>query len=232
MELVKINVENQIATITLQNGKVNAISPQVIEELNQALDQAEQNNAVVILTGHPGMFSAGYDLKTMKESAESAIALVTSGSKLTRRMLAFPTPIIGACSGHAIAKGAFLMLSCDYRIGCAGNFKIGLNEVAIGMTMHQAGIELARNRVPINYLTRSVINAELFDPQTAVLAGFLDQVVESDELIATANALAAQMLKLDLIAHHGTKLKERNDILTALDNAVELDLTTPLSINF
>ena len=232
MELVKINIENQIATITLQNGKVNAISPQVVDELNKALDQAEQSNAVVILTGNAGLFSAGYDLNTMKESADSAISLVTSGSTLARRMLAFPTPIIGACSGHAIAKGAFLMLSCDYRIGCAGNFKIGLNEVAIGMTMHQAGIELARNRVPINYLTRSVINGELFDPNTAVLAGFLDQIVESEELMTTANEIAKQLLKLDLVAHHGTKLKERKEILAALDKAVKLDAASPLSINF
>jgi len=223
MKLVTIEIENQIALITLNNGKVNAISPQVITELNAALDQAEQEKAVVILTGQSGIFSGGYDLNTMKESAESAVALVTAGSILARRMLSFSMPIIGACSGHAIAKGAFLMLSCDYRIGCKGNFKIGLNEVAIGMTMHDAGIEIARNRIPRNYLTRSVINAELFSPEMAILAGFLDQIVEPEQLLETAKAAAKQMLSLNMRAHKGTKLKERKSILDALDAAIAKD---------
>lgn len=223
MEMINVTIENNVHVITLNNGKVNAISPQVISEINSALDNAEQEKAIVILTGQAGIFSGGFDLKTMKSSPEDAIALVTLGSQLARRMLAFPTPIIGACSGHAIAKGAFLMLSCDYRIGCAGNFKIGLNEVAIGMTMHNAGIEIARNRLPINYLTRAVINAELFSPEAATVAGFLDVVVDTDELMATAHAVAKQMQTLNMTAHHGTKLKERAEILAALDAAIEID---------
>lgn len=229
MKLVNVEIENQIAVITLNNGKVNAISPQVIEELNAALDQAEQEKSVVILTGQAGIFSGGYDLKTMKESLASAIALVTAGSTLSRRLLSFPFPVIGACSGHAIAKGAFLMLSCDYRIGCKGDFKIGLNEVAIGMTMHDAGIEIARNRIPRNYLTRSVINAELFAPETAILAGFLDHIVEPEQLLDTAKAAAKQMLSLNMRAHKGTKLKERKSILAALDAAIENDAKMELT---
>lgn len=230
MELINVEIENNVHTITLNNGKVNAISHQVIAEINIALDHAEKDKAVVILTGQPGILSGGYDLKTMKVSSDAALALVTEGSTLTRRMLAFPTPIIGVNTGHAIAKGAFLLLCCDYRIGCAGNFKIGLNEVAIGMTMHDAGIELARNRIPRNYLTRSVINAELFNPETAVLAGFLDQVVEADQLMVTAHAVAQQMSSLNMTAHHGTKLKERKSILASLDAAIEIDLKSTIKI--
>ncbi|MBA6265303.1 MAG: crotonase/enoyl-CoA hydratase family protein [Colwellia sp.] len=230
MELIDFELNENIATITLKNGKVNAISHQVITEINSALDQAEAASAAVILTSQPGIFSGGYDLKTMKESSDSAVSLVTAGSTLTRRMLSFPFPIVGACTGHAIAKGAFLLLSCDYRIGSIGSFKIGLNEVAIGMTMHQAGLELARNRVPINYLTRSVINAELFDPQTAVLAGFLDTLVEPEALMATAKAAATQLLTLNMTAHHGTKLRERKQILTALDAAIAIDSTMTLDL--
>ncbi len=230
MELVSLEIQDSIATITINNGKVNAISPQVVAEINSALDQAEQQKAVVILTGKTGILSGGYDLNTMKISSDSAVALVTSGSTLARRMLAFPTPIIAACNGHAIAKGAFLLLSCDHRIGSEGAFKIGLNEVAIGMTMHYAGVELARNRIPRNYLTRSVINAELFDPETAVLAGFLDQVVEEQQLMATAQKLAKQMLALDMTAHHGTKLKERKEILAALDAAIEVDTKATIAL--
>ena len=145
-------------------------------------------------------------------------------------MLSFPFPIIGACTGHAIAKGAFLLLCCDFRIGSKGPFKIGLNEVAIGMTMHQAGIEMARNRVPINYLTRSVINAELFNPETAVLAGFLDTIVEPEQLMETAMAAANQLLTLNMTAHGGTKLKERKEVLIALDAAIEIDAVMTLNL--
>tara|TARA_R110000737_G_scaffold22022_4_gene40660 strand:- start:22726 stop:23418 length:693 start_codon:yes stop_codon:yes gene_type:complete len=230
VELINFEINENIAIITLKNGKVNAISHQVIAEINDALDQAQAASAAVILTGQPGVFSAGFDLKTMKESSDSAVALVTAGSTLSRRMLSFPFPVIGACTGHAIAKGAFLLLSCDHRIGSLGPFKIGLNEVAIGMTMHQAGIEIARNRLPINYLTRSVINAELFSPETAVLAGFLDTLVESEQVLDAAKEVAKQMLTLNMTAHHGTKLKERKDILAALDAAIELDSTMTLSL--
>jgi len=212
MELIDFSLNEKIAVITLKNGKVNAISPQVITEINSALDQAEAAGAIVILTGREGMFSGGYDLKVMKDSSDSAVSLVTAGSTLARRMLSFPFPIIAACTGHAIAKGAFLLLSCDIRIGSTGAYKIGLNEVAIGMTMHQAGIELARNRVPINYLTRSVINAELLNPETAVMAGFLDMAVEQEQVMATAIATANQLLALNMTAYHGTKLKERKEI--------------------
>lgn len=223
MSLVAVESENKIITITIQNGKVNAFSHQVIDEINAALDQAEQEKAIVILTGQEGIFSGGFDLNTMKAGAEAAIELVTKGSKLARRLLSFPTPVIGACSGHAIAKGAFIMLCSDYRIGCDGPFKLGLNEVAIGMTMHQAGIEMARNRIPRNYLTRAVILAEIFSPKEAVKAGFLDTIVEPEELMATAKAAAEHMLQLNMEAHYGTKLKERAEILAALDAAIEHD---------
>ena len=230
MKPVNVVIENNIVTITIQNGKVNAISHQVIDAINTALDQAESLGAIVILTGQAGIFSGGYDLKIMKESSDSAVSLVTAGSKLARRMLSFPFPIIGACTGHAVAKGGFLLLSCDYRVGCAGEFKIGLNEVAIGMTMHQAGIELARNRIPTNYLTRAVISAELFDPQSAVMAGFLDTIVKPEQLMITAIAIAKQMQKLNMTAHYGTKLKERKEILLALDAAIILDAEISLNL--
>jgi len=223
MDFVAIKIEDGIATITLQNGKVNAISHQVIAELNAALDQAEAAKAVVVLTGQPGILSGGYDLKTMQESMTAAMALVTEGSTLTRRMLAFPTPIIVACSGHAVAKGAFLLLCSDYRIGIKGEFKLGLNEVAIGMVMHQAGIEMARGRMPINYFNRSVINAEMFNPEQAIEAGLLDRVVEPEQLMATAQQIASMMKSLNMRAHHGTKIKARKELLTAMDQAIELD---------
>ncbi len=222
-ELVSYQLVEGIATLTLQNGKVNAISPDVITALNQALDQAEQDQAIVILTGQPGILSGGYDLKVMTSGYENALNLVTAGSTLARRMLSHPYPIIAACSGHAVAKGAFLLLSVDYRVGVEGPFTIGLNEVQIGMTMHHAGIELARDRLRKSAFQRAVINAEMFNPQSAVEAGFLDQVVPAEQLLATATAVAQALKKINMSAHGKTKLKVRDAFLKTLDQAIELD---------
>ncbi|AQT08643.1 hydratase [Pseudomonas protegens] len=222
-ELITYHLEDGIATLTLSNGKVNAISPDVIAAFNAALDQATADRAVVIITGQPGILSGGYDLKVMTAGPKEAVALVTLGSTLARRLLSHPYPVIVACPGHAVAKGAFLLLSADYRIGVEGPFSIGLNEVQIGMTMHHAGIELARDRLRRSALHRSVINGEMFDPQSAVDAGFLDKVVAPDELQGAALAAARQLKKINMVAHKNTKLKVRKALLDALDNAIIQD---------
>jgi enoyl-CoA hydratase len=228
-ELVSYQLDDGVATLTLCNGKVNAISPDVIASFQQALDRSVQDKAVVIITGQSGILSGGYDLKVMTSSPQSAIALVTAGSLLARRMLAHPYPIIVACPGHAVAKGAFLLLSADYRVGVDGAFTIGLNEVKIGMTMHHVGIEIARDRLRKSAFQRAVINAEMFNPQSAKDAGFLDAVVAPDELMNAALAMAQQLKSINLKAHGKTKLKVRKQLLDTLDLAIELDKTSGLA---
>ena len=222
-ELISYHLEDGIATLTLSNGKVNAISPDVIAAFNAALDQAVADRAVVIITGTPGILSGGYDLKVMTAGPKEAVALVTAGSTLSRRLLSHPFPVIVACPGHAVAKGAFLLLSADYRIGVDGPFSIGLNEVQIGMTMHHAGIEIARDRLSKAALHRSVINGEMFNPKSAVDAGFLDLVVLPEELQGAALAAARQLKKINMTAHKNTKLKVRKALLDTLDNAIIQD---------
>ncbi len=226
-DLISYELSDGIATLTLSNGKVNAVSPQVIADLNTALDRAGDDRAVVILTGQPGILSGGYDLKVMMAGPQQALDLVTAGSTLARRMLAHPYPIVVACPGHAVAKGAFLLLSADHRIGVTGPFKIGLNEVTIGMTMHHAGIELARDRLRRSYFNRCVINAEMLDPQHAVEAGFLDAVVAPDELMSAARTAAARLATLNMPAHAATKVKARAEFLATLDRGIELDRSLP-----
>ncbi|TVZ55791.1 enoyl-CoA hydratase [Lutibacter sp. Hel_I_33_5] len=230
-EAVKYQSEENYAIITINNGKANAISHEVIEGLNTSFDKAEEDNKVVILTGQPRIFSAGFDLKVMTKSPESAKELVTKGSLLSLRMLSFPKPIIIACSGHAIAKGAFLLLSSDYRIGVEGEFKIGLNEVMIGMTMHHAGIAIAKSRLSEVYLNRCVNNAEIFNPKDAIKAGFFDIIVPENHLLPTAIKVAEMSAKLNRKAHAETKLKVRKPHLDALEKAIELDSAGNISIN-
>ena len=227
--LVFYSLVDGVATLTLANGKVNAISPAVIADFNAALDQAEADQAVVILTGQTGILSGGYDLKVMVSSPQAARDLVAAGSALARRMLAHPQPVIVACPGHAVAKGAFLLLSADYRIGVEGAFQIGLNEVKIGMTLHHVGIALARDRLSPAVFQRSVNNAEMFNPQGALQAGFFDQVVSAQDLMSTAHTVAQQLKQLNMTAHKNTKRKVRKALLDALDAAIETDKVTGLN---
>lgn len=227
-QLVAYSLEDGIATLTLNNGKVNAFSHELIAGINDALDQAEQAGAVVVLTGQPGILSGGYDLKVMMAGPQQAIDLVAAGSTLARRMLAHPQPIVVACPGHAVAKGAFVLLSADYRIGVEGPYNIGLNEVKIGMTMHHVGIALARDRLTAPAFQRAVNNAEMFNPQGALAAGFLDLVVAPDQLLSAASEVAQQMKKLNMTAHKFTKRKVRKALLETLDAAIVLDKTISL----
>lgn len=223
-ELIQVSTEDKVMTIRLNNGKVNAISPDLIAAINGALDQAEQDKSIVVLTGQPGMFSGGYDLKFMQQGMDKATYLVSLGSTLGRRLLAFPQPVIAACSGHAIAKGSFLLLCSDYRIGVRGPFKLGLNETAIGMTMHHAGITMARQRLAPVYFHRCVVNAEMFGPDDAVTAGFLDTVVEPDQFEAAIQAAVAHFKSLIRQAFTGSKLKTRAELLKTMDWAIAEDL--------
>ncbi|HYK66019.1 MAG TPA: crotonase/enoyl-CoA hydratase family protein, partial [Patescibacteria group bacterium] len=144
---VSYELRDSVATITMDDGKVNAMSPAMLSALNDALDKATSDRAIVVLTGRRGTFSAGFDLKVLGAGGPDAQQMVTAGFELGYRMLSFPAPIVVACSGHAIAMGAFLLLSADYRLGADGPFRIGANEVAIGITMPHFGVEICRQRL-------------------------------------------------------------------------------------
>ena len=226
--IVTYELNNKVATITMDDGKVNAISHDMLDALNSAFDQAEQDRAVVILRGREGTFSGGFDLKIMMSGLENALKLVNRGSLFTRRLLAFPTPVIAVSTGHAVAKGAFILLCSDYRIGIEQGFKFGLNEVYIGMPMHNAGIEMARGRLTRRHFNRSVINGEMFDGKGAEEAGFLDLAVPADQLMIRAQQAAKIMGKMNMRAHHATKLRAREELLARMDEAIEKDLNITL----
>lgn len=169
--LTTYDLADGIATITMDDGKVNALSPEMTNEVAGQLERAETDEAVVILTGRATTFSAGFDLRV---EAERWPEMLVAGARLAERMLTFPRPIVIACNGNAIAMGGFLLLSADYRIGAEGEFRIGLNEVMIGLTVPWFGIEIARHRLARPYFDRCTITGVLLGPQEARTAGFLD----------------------------------------------------------
>jgi enoyl-CoA hydratase len=221
--LARYELADSVATITMDDGKVNALSPQMFADLNAALDQAEADRAVVVLRGRDGVFSAGFDLPVLRRGGHGAGAMVRAGFELAERVLSFPTPVVIACTGHAVAMGVFLLLSGDYRLGAAGSYKITANEVAIGLTMPRSAVEILRQRLAPSYFNRAVTIAEPFSPENAVEAGFLDRVVAPGELHDTARMIATQLCALDMTAHKGSKLRARANTLTALRAAIDAD---------
>lgn len=221
---VTYTFENGVATIAMDDGKANALSTAMLGNLEAAFDTAEKDNAIVILTGRDGVFSGGFDLKEMGNGPQDALVLTSLGSKLARRIMAFPRPVILLSTGHTIAMGAFLALACDYRMIGEGDYKVGLNETLIGMTMHNFGIELGRYRLPLNYFNRSVINGEIYTPKGAMHAGFFDRIVPAEQM-PMAGAMAGQMFsQLNETAFKNTKRRSRKEIFAILDQAIEDDL--------
>ncbi len=222
-DFVAYKLEHPICTITLDDGKVNCLSPQMLSEVNAALDRAEEDGAAVVLAGRKGKFSAGFDLAVISKGGSDAVDMLIDGFRLAERLLSFPMLVVIACTGHALAMGSFLLLSADYRIGADGAHKIGANEVAIGMTMPRFGVEICRQRLAPAHFHRAVICAEIYSPAGAVEAGFLDQVVPEDELIAAARDKATALAALSMPAHKATKLRARDKALQAIHEAIEAD---------
>jgi enoyl-CoA hydratase len=221
---VSYELEGRVASIAIDDGKVNALSIPTLEAVHAALDRAEADEAVVILTGREKYFSAGFDLKVFQEEPERIVEMLTLGARLCERVLSFPTPVVVACSGHAIAAGSFLPLAADVRIGVDGPFKLGLNEVQIGLTVPLFVVELARQRLAPVHFNRALITAAMYDPHEAVEAGFLDQVVSAKELRGVSLDAARQLATLDAAAHKATKERVRASALEAVRAAIDAEL--------
>jgi enoyl-CoA hydratase len=225
-ELASYELDGRIATITMDDGKVNALSIPMLQAVHGAFDQAERDGAVVVLTGRERYFSAGFDLKVFTAGdPQQVVEMLKLGATLAERILCFPTPVLVACSGHAVAAGAFLPLAADLRIGIEGPFQLGLNEVKIGLTVPWFAIELARQRLHPAHFDRAVVNAAMHSPHEAMVAGFLDRVVPAAELKARSLEAAAELAALNPAAHAATKLRARAGALEALRAAIETELT-------
>ena len=225
MALVTHESDGTVATITMDDGKVNVLSLQMLMEVNAALDRATADRQVVVLTGREGIFSAGFDLAVLRAGTYEAIEMLRAGFELAERLLAFPTPVVVAVPGHAIAMGLFLALAGDFRVGARGPFRLTANEVAIGMTLPYAALEILRHGVAPSHFTRVVLLAEPYTPDDAVAAGMLSTVVEPAALLDTARTTAAAAAALDLDAHAATKRRARADTLRALRTAIETDFS-------
>lgn len=213
-----------VATITLDDGKANAMGVAMLGAIMAALAQAESDKAVVVLQGRPGMFSGGFDLGVFKRDKQELLRMLTAGAQLTERMLAFPYPVLAVCTGHAIAMGAFVLLSADHRIGVQPDAKVQANEVQIGLTLPHFAIEVCRQRLAPAHFNLAAVTANPYSQQQAVAAGFLDEVVTPEALPGVLRQRTEHLRNLNMDAFVATKLRLRGPALAALRAAIALDV--------
>ena len=223
---VRYERRDAVALITLDDGKANAVSPALVAALNAALDRAEAEAQAVVLAGRPGRFSAGFDLSVMTGGIDAMRALITSGAEVALRMYMFPRPLVIACTGHALAAGAVFLCTADVRMGAAGPFKLGLNEVSIQLPLPTFAMELARARLAPRWFTQSVTQARIYDPAGACEAGYLDEVAPAETVVDAALARAAQLAALPDPAFRLTKERERGAIVAAVRATLDADIDT------
>jgi enoyl-CoA hydratase len=223
-ELVRYEQDGAIARLTMDDGKVNVMTAAMLQALHAAFDRAEQERSVVILTGREKIFSAGFDLNVFaRQDLPEVYEMMRLGSELALRLLGFSLPVVAACNGHALPMGAFLMLGSDARVGADGPFRIGLNEVAIKLTVPTFAVELARARLAPAYFNR-IVTGEMLAPREAAAAGYLDEVVAADALQARAHAIATALTQIDLPSHAATKLRVRGAAIKAVRAAIEAEI--------
>ena len=217
-------MDRGVATIRIDDGKRNALSPAVLEAIYAAFDRARADQAPVILTGRDDVFSAGFDLNVMKKGGTRALNMLRLGYGLTARVLSYPHPVVVACNGHSLAMGVFLMLSADYVVGSQGEFNVAANEVAIGLPMPRVAAAMLEHRLTPAAYQRAVTLSEYFDPVDALLAGFFDELVDPDTLAERARTLADEFAELPADAHALAKRRIRKGLIRRIRRVIWLDL--------
>jgi len=220
---VGYELNETVATVTLDDGKVNVLGPAMQQSINEALDHAEKDGAkAVVLAGNARVFSGGLDLAVFQSGdAEAALAMLAGGFELSIRCLSFPVPVIMAATGPAIAMGSFLLLSGDHRIGQPKS-RCQAVEVAIGMTIPISAIEIMRARLTPAAFNRGAVLAATFAGDEAVDGGWLDEIVQADKVLTRAQEVAAEAATtLHARAHLATKLKVRDAALKAIRAGID-----------
>ena len=198
----------------------------MIGAIGAALDQAEADDSIgaVVLHGREGKFCAGFDLSVMRGGDISAMAnLVCDGGELVSRLYGSSIPVVAACTGHALAAGALLLLGCDVRIGADVDCKIGLNEVAIGMVLPDWAFNIAIERLSRRHLQLAVATARITDARGAVDVGYLDEVAPVDAVLETAVARATELATLNGRAYAGTVRALRGELIAEMATQIASD---------
>ncbi len=215
--------------LRMDDGKANALSDAMIDALSEALDRAAKEASAIVLLGRPDRFSAGFDLRVMMSGPEAAKALLRRGSSLLMKLYGAPLPLVMGCTGHALAGGALVLLTGDVRVGVAGPYRLGLNEVSIGMPVPVLAMELARDRLRNEDLSRATLEARIYNPDEAARVGYLDEVVAPEELEARVMAEAARLAALPRTSYAATKERLRGRTIAHILATLEDDMAKLLT---
>ena len=231
-DAIRYAVRDDVAEITLDDGKVNAMAEPFFAALNAALDQAERDRPrAVIIGGRPGFFSAGLNLKVLPTLAPDDLRrTMLAFGRTMLRVFGFPLPTVAAISGHAIAGGAMLSFACDLRVMAEGAYRLHLNEVAIGLVLPTWAIVLARTAVPTRWHTEAILHARAYTSDEALARGIVDAVARpADRVLDEARALAAPLAGLDLAAYAGSKARHRVPEMEWATRLLETEVNRPPS---
>ena len=198
--MIPYKIENDVAVLRMDDGKLNVVNPTFVKAMNDALDKAETDKAkALVLEGRDTVFSAGFDLKEFAKGQDHARAQVKGGFAMLVRMLDFPRPVVAACNGHGIGMGIFLLMVCDYRVGGDGPYKYSMPESRIGMDLGDLLIALAKSRISPKYFTRMAVLSEDLAVQTALDAGVLDEVVDPQSVQNRAMDIATGLATMPVV---------------------------------
>jgi enoyl-CoA hydratase/carnithine racemase len=205
---------------------VNALSPEFIAAISHATQDASRDGARgIVLSGLPGRFSAGLDLPLLLTLDRVAINQMWRELYLLFRTLAgSPIPIAAAITGHAPAGGTVLPLFCDYRIMAAGDWKLGLSEVQVGLPLPPIIFGALWHVVGARQAERLAVGGLLISADEAARVGLVDEIAPPDEVVSRAIAWTHEMIALPGKAMSYTRQKARADMtaLFATDMSAEL----------
>lgn len=223
--LCHYSLEKGVALVRMDDGKVNALSRAMFTELLAAIERAEEGANAIVLTGRPGILSAGFDLREMTSAPDAAVAQIRAGVDAYMRLYESPLPVVAACPGHALAGGSVLLLAADYRVGASGDFRIGLTEVEIGIPLPVFAVELARARLATAELERATLRAHIYGPDDAVHAGYLDEVLSPEDVLRRAREEALKLAEMPRVSYAATKTRLRGRTIEHIRATVEADLS-------
>ena len=212
MKKISYTIENNRAEITMDDGKANAMDFDYFEEMNKALAAIESSGSkAVIIKGRQGFFSGGLDVKLIATLAPNDIdRLAETFARTMLRVFLYPIPTIAVCTGHAIAGGAMLAFACDRRYVVNGNYRIQVNEHAIGIPLPSWMLLIGKSAVPVGFQAEVLLHAKTYTPKEAYDAHIFHGLIEEGaDIDASLNIEADALMGLHMNAYSITKRRLR-----------------------
>ena len=220
-QIATLTSDGDVSIITLNDGKANVFSPEMSKAVSSLLDKVPEDKGSLVITGRPGIFSAGFDLKIISSGDSDAVAsMVKAGFTLLARIYNFPRPVIAACSGHGVALGAFLLCCADYRIGAKGQFIVQANETRNNMSIPTPILEISKSRIAKTHWYRAILNAEAYPVENAIEPGYLDEVTDAENLMKRAMEVANDLATLGHPHYKITKDLDQKETLKRIHDAI------------